>query len=125
MIRTARRQRTEEHLQSLENQFLMNLIAALRECASRTWGMFGQNDPVIKAQSQPLNQMLQSTAAESLIAEGNEIKRLRLELGFTEPFQAFMRFLEFRQMRGSNVPGEPKLAIQFLKELGAYEREDL
>jgi len=119
MSRTARRQRTEEQLRSLEEQFSTNLIAALRECAAGTWGMFGQSDLVIKAQPQPLSEMLKSRVAEGLIAEGDEIERLRQELGFTEPFQAFKRFLEFRQMRGSNVPGEPKLATQFLKELGA------
>lgn len=110
MSRAARRQKSVAQLRSLEEQFSTDLIAALRECAAGAWGMFGQNDLVIEW-SRP-------KIVDKLIQDGDEIEELRRELGFTEPFQPFKRFLELRQMRGSNVPGEPKLAMQFLKELG-------
>jgi len=72
--------------------------------------MFGRNDLV--------PEVSQSGMAEKLIADGNQIEQLRQELGHTEPFQPFKRYQEYRQMRGANVPGEPKLAAQFLEELG-------
>ena len=83
--------------------------------------MFGQNDAVIE--NDPLREMLKSTVAERLLEDGKAVERLRQELGFTEPFQPFKRFLEYRQMQGSNTPGEPKLAVQFLKELGMERLE--
>jgi hypothetical protein len=107
--RSSRRQKTETQLRVLEEQFVADLIAALKECAAGRWGLFGQNDLVIDI-SRP-------KVVEKLLEEGEEIEVLRRELGVTESFHPFKRFLEFRQMRGSNVPGEPKLAMQFLKEL--------
>jgi hypothetical protein len=111
MSRAARRQKSEAQLRSLEEQFSSDLIAALRECAAGTWGLFGTNDLVIE--------MSRPKIVDKLVEDADEIEALRRELGFTEPFYPCQRFLEFRQMRGSNVPGEPKLAMQFLKELGA------
>ena len=55
--------------------------------------------------------------ADALIRDGDEIEELRRKLGFTEAFHPYKRFVEFRKMRGSNVRGEPKLAVQFLTEL--------
>ena len=83
--------------------------------------MFGQNDAVIE--NDPLREMLKSTVAERLLEDGKAVERLRQELGFTEPLQPFKRFLEYRQMHGSNALGEPKLAVQFLRELGAEPLE--
>src|ERR1039458_9808913 len=115
MSRSTRQQKSEAHLKFLEAEFSTNLIAALRECAGGTWGMFGRNDGIndgfIIVEGRTTRAKGQSTVAE-------ELERLPRELGFTEPFQPFKRFLEYRQMRGSNVPGEPKLALQFLEELG-------
>ena len=65
-----------------------------------------------------VSEMSRPKIVDKLIEDGDEIENLRRELGLTEPFHPFKRFLEYRQMRGSNVPGEPKLAMQFLKELG-------
>jgi hypothetical protein len=121
MSRSARRQKQELTLRTLEEQFSRNLAAALRDCAAGVWGMFGRNDTVIE--KHPLREMLKSKAAERLLEEGETVERLRQELGFTEPFQPFKRFLEYRQMQGSNTPGEPKLAAPFLTELGAEPLE--
>jgi len=51
-------------------------------------------------------------------SDGENIEHLRRELGIAEPFPLFRRYREYCQMKGSNVPGEPKLAMEFLKELG-------
>jgi hypothetical protein len=56
-----------------------------------------------------------------LIEDGEAIRRLRNELGYAEPFSPFERYLHYRQMRSANSPGEPKLALQFLAELGIGE----
>ncbi len=109
MSRSTRLQKQELQLRSLEDQFSTNLIAALRECAAGTWGLFGRNDLLIG--------MSRPKIVDKLIDDGKEIERLRRELGFTEAFHPFKRFLEFRQIQGPNAPGEPKLATQFLKEL--------
>jgi|HubBroStandDraft_6_1064221.scaffolds.fasta_scaffold1235257_1 hypothetical protein len=119
MSRSTRRQKSEALLKSLEDQFSTNLITALRECAIGTWGMFGRNDDVIVRQENDVREMLKLKAAKELLGAGKEIERMRRELGLTEPFQPFKRFLEYGQMKGSHVPGEPKLAVQFLEELGA------
>lgn len=116
MSRATRQQKLESQLRSLEEQFSTDLIAALRECAAGKWGMFGRND-ALAGENRLLRSVYMKTA-ETLIERGYEIVELRKELGFTEPFQTFKRYLEFRQMRGSNLLGEPKIAMQFLEELG-------
>ena len=104
MSRSIRRQKSEAQLLSLEEQFTTNLVAALRECSAGTWGMFGRNDLVIEAQPKPLKEMLKSTVAERLLEDGSEIEKLRRELGNTEPFEPFKRYLEYRQMGGRMCP---------------------
>ncbi len=117
MSRASRRHKSEAQLRSLEEQFSINLVAALRECAAGTRGLFGQNDAL--AVEMPLLRSAYMKTANALIRDGDEIEELRRELGFTEAFNPYKRFVEFRKMRGSYVPGEPKLAMQFLEELGA------
>lgn len=84
----------------------------------RSVAIFGQNDAVIDRLEKDEREILKSKVAEELLGAGEEIERLRRELGITESYPPFKRFLEYGQMKGSNVPGEPKLAVQFLKELG-------
>jgi hypothetical protein len=110
MSRSTRRQKQEAQLRSPEDQFSTNLIAALRECAAGTWGLFGRNELLVG--------MSRSKNVDRLMEDGEEIERLRVELGLTEPFQPFKRFLEFRKMQSPNTLGEPKLAKQLLRELG-------
>ena len=43
---------------------------------------------------------------------------LRRDLGYTDSHLLFERYLQYRQMRLANTPGEPKLAEQFLREHG-------
>ena len=84
--------------------------------------MFGQNDAALEPEHRFLQERLESKVAESLIAQGEEIVRLRRDLGCTDGFPLFERYLEYRQMHSANTPGEPKLAEQFLQELGMGRR---
>jgi len=82
--------------------------------------MFGHND-AIAADTSLLRGIYRETA-HRLIERGEEITRLRDELGYTEPFGLFDRYTEYRKMRSANALGEPKLAVQFVKELGFSQR---
>jgi hypothetical protein len=113
MSRSSRREKVEATVHALEERFSADLTAALIECAAGTWGMFGAYDAAFRAEKWGA-----SEPAETLLQDGGEIERLRRELGYTESFPLFKRYLEYRQMQGSNRSGEPKLAMQFLRELG-------
>jgi len=78
--------------------------------------MFGQNDLADKRLGN-VARRLTSADARELLALADEITQLREELGFADPDPLVGRYLAYRAMRGSNVPGEPKLAAQFLAEL--------
>jgi hypothetical protein len=105
--RATRIRKTEHQLRLLEEQFTENLIVALKKCASGQWGMF---TPGFFFRSKVKD--------HPLLGQGDEIMRLRRELGIVEDFPLFQRYLFYRQLRSSNTPGEPKLASQFLRELG-------
>jgi hypothetical protein len=117
MSRSARRQKSEAQLRTLEDQFSADLVTALRECAAGKWGMFGRNDAVIERQPGPLREFLESDVAAHLIELGEEIEERRRQLGIVQPFSPFERYLQYRQMHSANAPGESKLAVEFLLEL--------
>jgi hypothetical protein len=48
---------------------------------------------------------------------GEEIQRLRRRLGIVQPFSPFERYMQYRQRQSANAPGEPRLAVQLLKQL--------
>ena len=118
MSRSGKRNKLEAQLRVLEEQFSIKLSAALRECVAGKWGLFGRYDHFVEGEGKSLRKFVISKTVEELLKAGKEIERLRLELGFTELHPAYKRFLEYRKMQGSNTPGEPKLAAQFLDELG-------
>jgi len=70
------------------------------------------------------NEILKAKAADPLLEQGDEIMRLRGKLGVEEEFPPFQRYLFYRKLRSSNTPGEPKLALQFLTELGVELNDD-
>ena len=107
MSRTSRREKLDARLDSLQQEFTKILVNELRACAGGHWGIFGQNDL-----------SGHSSTAKVLLARAAEIERLRDEIGYTESFRLVQRYYEYRQMRGPNAPGEPKLAKLFLEELG-------
>jgi len=110
--------KSEVQLRALEEQFSSDLVAALRECAAGRWGMFGRNDAVIQTLPPSLREVLKSKTAGQLLEAGEEVEHLRRELGYTESFLPYKRYLECRRMQGSNAPGEPKLARSLLEEIG-------
>jgi hypothetical protein len=87
------------------------LISCLRECAQGRWGLFGQNEPT----NPTLPRFWKWPEADALKKIATEIQRLGSELGTSNSLCD--RFEDYRALRGSNVPGEPKLAQIFLDEI--------
>jgi hypothetical protein len=99
-----RRAKIERDLDLAETHFEEELVSALRACAAGHWGVFGRNGE-------------HWDDGGALIALGDEISELRKQLGYTEGFELYDRFVTYRRRRGSNDPGEPKLAQAFLVEI--------
>jgi len=94
----------------LEAEFEPLLLSCLRECANGRWGLFGHNDHL-----DPEHRYWPWPEAQRVLEMAEEVQSLRSESGESNPLAE--RFLAFRRLRGSNVPGEPKLARKFLEEL--------
>ena len=99
----------EQRLDALENDFRPLLLACLGECADGRYGLFGQND------GPELARYYQWDDAECLKEMALEIRAFRAEFG--QPNTLAERFLHYSSLRGSNVPGEPKVAKAFLDEI--------
>ena len=107
----------QRRLEFLERDYEAMLQSELEKCvAERSWGLLGQNDNPMS--SYPSLKTFASAASE-LLAVGDEIESLRAEL-VMEPFRLHQRYLAYREMRGPNTPGEPKLAQAFLEEFADY-----
>ena len=104
-----RRPSKEQRLDELERDFLTLLTSCLRECAGGRWGLFRQNEGPESAK------YLEWDEAEQLKEIASEIQQLRAEFG--QPNLRVDRFLQLCSLRGSNVPGEPKLAKVFMDEI--------
>lgn len=117
-MRANARKSLEGELKLLEASYKSLLAAALERCASGAWGLFGQNDRVAEANPN-LKSLYRSADVEELLEMASEIKRVRDVLGYTESYALCERFDQYRAMKGANVPGEPKLAKQFLSEISA------
>jgi hypothetical protein len=100
----------QRKLNELEGEFKPLLLACLRECARGRYGLFGQNDHL-----DPEGKYLNWPEAKRLKGLAQKIKSFRLEFG--QPNQTCERYLQLCSLRGSNVPGEPKLAAEFLNEI--------
>ena len=99
----------EKELQRLEEEFQPLLDSCLRECARGRWGLFGHNDhPEMKL-------WFSWPDAERLREMALRIQSIRTSYGV--PNELCERFLAICSLRGSNVPGEPRLAESFLHEL--------
>lgn len=99
-----------ERLSQLEAEFEPLLLSCLQQAANGRYGLFGQNDHL-----DPQHRYWNWPEARLLVEMAEEIRTLRSEAG--EANNLAERLLHFRSLRGSNVPGEPKLAKQFLGEL--------
>lgn len=107
MTRKSRADRTR--LASLEADFISLLPKVLTECSQGRWGVFGHNEPA-EGRRWP-----GWPEAEQLKAVAHEIQAIRQQFG--QPNPLVDRFLEVCRRRGSNIPGEPKLALALLQDL--------
>jgi hypothetical protein len=101
--------RLEAEIASLETEFRTKLVIALRDCANGQWGLFGQNDHVLK---------IRCPVAEELLEIGTVIEELRRNAGMSETFELYESFHSKRGWKGENALGESRLAKKWLKELG-------
>jgi hypothetical protein len=100
----------EARLAEIETEFRATLPDCLRACARGRYGLFGQNDHL-----DPDGRYWSWPEAKRLKELAQEIQAIRLESGQNN--KECERFLDLCALRGSNVPGEPKLAAQLLAEL--------
>lgn len=98
----------EQRLEALEDEFRELLFVCLEACSKGRWGLFGQNT---YPQS---SEILRWPEADRLKVMAAEIQALRGEFGDSNALRA--RLIEYSQLRGQNVPGEPGLARKFLEE---------
>jgi hypothetical protein len=103
-------QARHERLSQLEAEFEPLLLSCLQQAANGRYGLFGQNDHL-----DPERRYWNWPEARRVVEMAEDIRALRSEAG--EMNNLAERLLHFRSLRGSNVPGEPKLAKQFLREL--------
>jgi hypothetical protein len=108
---TKRQKIREMRLVEVESEFHPLLLSCLRECAQARYGLFGQNDHV-----DPEGRYWSWLEAKRLKDLAEEIKLIRLEFG--QANENCERFLHLCSLRGSNVSGEPKLAAEFLADIG-------
>lgn len=100
----------ERKLADLEQEFQSLLSSCLRQCAHGRWGLFGQNDHI-----DPDGRYWGWPEATRLKEVARQISSLRQESGQSN--QTCEEFLRLCSLRGSNVPGEPRLAAAFLAEI--------
>ena len=97
-------------LSQLEAEFEPLLLSCLQQSANGRYGLFGQNDHL-----DPEHRYLNWPEARRVVEMAEEIRALRAAAG--EVNSRAQRLLHFRSLRGQNVPGEPNLAKEFLREL--------
>ena len=112
---TKREEIQQRRLDGLESEFRSLLSRVLKECASGRWGLFGQNDGTDGSK------YLFWSDAEHLKSIAAEIGSIRQ--GFGESNPDVERFLYHCSLRGSNLPGEPRLAQSLLDELESGSSE--
>jgi hypothetical protein len=105
-----RRDAKEQRLDDLVCDFRPQLILVLRECAQGRWGLCGQN------KYGQLARYYVWPEADDLKPTAEKINSLRSEFGQPNPLS--IKFLQYCSMRGTNLKGEPRLAQQFLAEIG-------
>jgi hypothetical protein len=108
---TKREKIRETRLAEIESEFRPLLPCCLQECAHGRWGLFGQNDHL-----DPDGRYLGWPEARRLRDLAQEMQSIRLEFGQTD--EICERFIQLCSQRGSNVPGEPRLAAEFLSQIG-------
>jgi hypothetical protein len=105
---TKREKIREMRLVQIESEFRSLLISCLEECARGRYGLFGQNSHL-----DPERRYWRWPEAVRLKDLAEEIESIRRQFG--EVNEECGRFLQLCSLKGSNVPGEPKLALSFLQ----------
>jgi hypothetical protein len=108
--RADRLERLDGQRLASETEFADLLIAALRETALGSWGLFGHN-------SDKFSRKLWDSRVNELTELGQQIETMRATLGLAQ-FALFAEFLASRGPVASNAPGEPKQAKAWLARLG-------
>jgi hypothetical protein len=111
--RESRRQKQLLELADLEAIYATLLLRELRRCAAGAWGLFGQNEPFGVLDG--YRARIRTGPIGDLLNRGDAIAELREKL-VLEPFELHAELLRYRAMHrpGLSVPGEPRLAKQFL-----------
>jgi hypothetical protein len=115
-VRDERRERIERGLASLEAEYRDKLAVALRACAGGYWGLFGQNNDAVLP-DRLRTEIYEKSGMDQLMSLAAEIEAFRKQLEISEPFPLHARLLAAQGNKGSNHPGEPKLARAWLDEL--------
>ena len=103
----------EKGLLALEGEYRAALLTELRACVDGHYGLFGQNDAALAR----AGLKRRAPDVDASLQLGDEIGRLRSRLGY-EPFALHAHLVAMRAApRHGNMPGEPKLAQQWLDEL--------
>lgn len=108
-----RRPIKDQKLYDLEGAFRPLLNSCLEQCKNGRWGLFGQNE------SAEAGRYLQWDEGQYLREIARQIHVLREEFGQPNPLVEL--FLDYCSLRGSNVPGEPKLAQSLLDRIHSGE----
>lgn len=98
-----------QRLDQIEDEFQSLLIPCLQMCSRGRYGLFVQEehlDPEWK-------KWLHWSEAQHLRELAQEINHIRTEFGTVNLVNE--QFLRLCSLRGSNVPGEPRLAAEFLE----------
>jgi hypothetical protein len=92
-------------------------LEKLQKAAAGSWGMFGAylNTPGLGPRA--------NDDFRELNGLGDEIGKIRKNLGIIEEYRPYRRYREYCKRHGPNDPGEPRLAKEFLAELDDYEGE--
>jgi hypothetical protein len=109
MAKAQRLERMDHRRTELESEYREFLVAALREAAAGSWGLFDHN------QDRSARAKWAATVTE-LCDRGQEIDRLRADLGL-ERFALHQQFEASRGPVPSTAPGEPKQARAWLGQL--------
>jgi hypothetical protein len=107
-MNSKREARLRQELSGMEADFREQLLVALRSCAAGRWGLFNQNNH---------RQTFESSGAVELGQLGDEIENIRRQLGIGEAFDLYARLIQMSGNKGSNHPGEQRLAKTWLAEL--------
>jgi hypothetical protein len=107
---TKREKIREMRLAEIEEEFRELLLSCLRQCAAGRWGLFGQNDHIDNYEL-----YYGWPEAKRLRGLAQELRSIQIEFG--QANKTCELFLELCALRGQNVPGEPKLAAEFLAKI--------